>query len=679
MALTELPRHAKGPGYFFALVLIPAFLVAAELWFPPLTWLFALAWVLLCFELAAPAPVSAFSDLRRFDLLWGKSEWLLTLVFVGTQLLFIRDPLVTGRDWQPDLMVAAGNAARLGAGLLGSPAVLGGTALLALAGALTLPRLSGRQALAVGVVALLVVTWLGRLGGLRLGENSLLAVGLGSWWLALTGISEPAVRLGALLLTIGAAIVMHRAAWSAFGSRLGAVIALALIYFNPAGYHYAHVGLFVPLVLLVCALVILLLYRYLNFGTDALPCWAALVVLFLLHPLFLFGLVIFGWAILREEGAVARADRLRLLASAWLAAAGLMLWSGVAGSLPPGFEWHAASPGRFLLPWLAFPHLFTHFLLTVLIAAIFALIANIRAGVALLVALWLMVTVLLVHYGETSLIPILFMQVAFYLTGIAALLAVTWSVDGGMERLGLVWVLGFPLAAALFTGPRQVELWTAVVPGVIILVARLINHLHPRRLPAGAVALVLVLPLLAFDLFGAGAEWTNLLTRDYYYHPWKRVARALRGLPPGTGIYVPMGENPLAFYLAQQGETDRFRIGIRPWTDPERQLVDSLHEVCFVNDLRFLIVPRNNLVVGDVLKYRQTPLGLIQRQFAADRGGFSWPGGSALAGFVEPKLVEELLATDDLRFALRGILQRGFNQLLVFEVVIRDALPGGSQ
>ncbi len=607
-------------------------------------------------------------------LLWGGLEWCFTALFLAAQLPFLFDPLSSGRDYQPDVMAAAVNAMRLGAGTVPSPlAPLLIIAAIVTAGILVRyrPRLRWQ-----GMLWLLLVAGVTLLAyRLPLATAASPApVGVETLWLLLGGINEPAFRALLLLVCCAAGVLWHQLGWRVTGSRLGALVVLALLWFNPATLHYAHTGLTVPALTLLAALLFMALQRLQDRRHAASAAWLALVLVTAWHPLMLITASFLLVAMLAADEALARDERVRLWGSAWLAAAAVHAVrviggvSGLAALVPDPAVW--LQPARLLLPWLALPAQVTHLVMVLLVGAVLATLLRLPVRWGGLPLLWLLLNGVLL----AEVLPLLLagaLAMAAWLLLLPVLLVLIASGRKLTDRLGMAWLLGTAGAAAMTVSAATVEWWLLALPGLVLLAAQLPAALARWQVPAWLPATILALPLLVSGLWGEGSEWQNLATRRYYRQEWPAAALALAGLPRGAGVYCPLPDSPLPFYFAGQRVFDRLRYVCGPWLLTDYQRADSLFAWCVVRNCRFSVIPRGYHMLGGVAVSRQTALARLAADHAQFPAGFSWPGAWAQQA-VRPLAAEELLAGADMRFSLRARLGRGGNELLLVEAGTMD-------
>lgn len=615
-------------------------------------------------------PRAAESPRRKLRLLrWGKIEWAWLALFITVQLQFLFDPLAAGRDYQPDLMAAAVNAMRLGAGTLPSPlAPLVIIGLAVLAGLLVKfrPRLRWHALLWLALLA--GVTMLAH--GLPLATTASPApVGMETLWLTLCGINEPAHRVLLLLVCGGAGLLWHQLGWRVTGSRAGALLVLALVWFNPATLHYAHTGITVPAVLLLTAVLWHALVRLQRKRSAAPAAWVALLVTMAWHPLLMVAGVFLPVAMLKEDETLVRAARVRLWISAWLAALlvtavrGLSGVSGMEQMLLPAELWSA--PVRLLLPWLALPVLLTYFIVALALIHALHRLTCLPKWAGMLPVGWLLLAGGLLLPLPAPL-PWLLLAALALLT-LPAAVAFISSGEKLADRLALAGLAGTLGVAAATVSATKIEWWLFALPGITLLAARLLARVMPPRLPVWLPALAVGLPLGAAGLFSAGSEWQNLATRNYYQQAWPEAARAVAGLPGGTGLYCPLPDSPLPFYLAGARVFDRLRLVTGPWLTTEYQRVDSLFEWCVVKRCRFAIIPRGYYLDNNLPSDRRTLMTQLADEYPALPAGFAWPGAWSQTA-VNPRVGEDLLTDGDIRFAVRALYGRTGNQLLLVEV-----------
>jgi len=651
-------RQSNKVSIYLLLILLPVCLPLSSSFSHNLTVTgLGIVWVLGWFYLGGrPLRVEPAQPSTTARFSWGVNEWLTTIIFLGVQSLFIFDPLLLGRNYQSDIIAASINAADWGSTSLGvSWVIAAGVTLFVVSWCLIrfVPRRYGPVAVTVGVTALVIagIANYGLAKPLTTAGSPALPVILESFYLTLTGINTVALKCAAMALTVGAGFLLHRLVWMAFGHRLGGVAALAVCYFNPALFHFTHTGIRFPAFMFLSVWVFYNLYIYLKTGRGRAVCWAALVLLFLWHPMMMWGLLIIGTAIIAGEAQVNRWERVKLLLTPWLVALGIYGWQvwnrGAIFSswlLAPG-AWDF--PQRLVLPWLALPSLITHALTVVVLLGLFALLIKQRGAFPLVLALWLifLLSFFYFDYLQWPLLVQATFKVLFFCLTMALFLVVGIVAGGGLERLLCTWMFGFPAVAMLTPVYGYSELWLFALPAIILLVGRTAVLLVRFRHAAWAMTVFLSLTLLGFSLWGGRAEWVNLRTREFYHFPWPQMATVLKELPPGSGIYSPPPTTPLLFYFAQAGLLDRLRLDQEPWSTPSRQTLDYLYEFCVARNYRFVVLPRHFLVGDEFLEGRETMLSQLEKNLLPGQLWFSTPGGASLQGYLKPDLVEKLLFT----------------------------------
>ncbi len=668
MFLNHLRAHAARDPFRLKLLLwsllfiLPLGIRLTGSWLADLLLLLLLAALsVLLFGWSVPA---AEKPRRRWRLLFGRAEWLLLALFAAAQLAFLFDGLPQGRDHQPDLMAAAVNAMRLGAAARPSPlAAVVVLALALLAGALCWRRWRFRWHLTLWLLLVGGVTVLAhRLPLATTTEPS--PVLLQTCWLTLCGISEPASRTLQLLVFAATGMVWHQLLWRLTGIRTGALLGLALVLFNPASFHYAHVSVQSGCLLLVGGLLLSTLWRVQDRRPAAPALWLALLLAAAWSPALLPAVVLLLVAALRDDEALSRVERLRLWGGV-LAAATLVYAVRAAGSvsgldrlLPdPAL---LQQPARLVVTWLALPALLSYVLCALAVLAAIAVVAGLPRAAGMVIIIAAAAAGLLLHGGG----PALLLAIGCGLLLVAAGLLLVFLPDGAPERQACALLLGTVGFLPLTAAATRPDWWLAGTAGVVLLVARLLALSARLRLPAWLPALLLALPLCLHGLLASGTEFLTLRTRAHYLLPWPQAAAALAAMPPGTGIYCPPDDVPLPFYLAQQRVFDRVRLRQGAWMTPDYQSVDALFEYCVATRCRFVVLPRGLRVQGSEPLARRTALVRLREDYPA-LPDLAYP--SALAGLpLKPVLAEELLAGRDVRFALRRAWpQDGYALLLI--------------
>lgn len=669
MLLTNLRAHAARDPFRLKLLLwsllcvLPLGVRVTGYWLADCALLLMLAALIaLLFGWSVPA---AEQPRRRWRLLCGRAEWLLLALFAAAQLVFLCDGLPQGRDHQPDLMAAAVNAMRLGAAARPSP--LAAVAVLALAlpaGAVYWRRWRFRWHLAL---------WLLLVGGVTLLAHRLpLAtttepspVLLQTCWLTLCGISEPAIRTLHLLIFAASGMVWHQLLWRLTGIRTGALLGLTLILFNPVSFHYAHVSVQFGCLLLACGLLLSTLWRVQDRRTAAPALWLALLLAAAWSPALLPAVMLLLVAALRDDEALSRGERLRLWGGALAAAAlvyALRAAGGVSG-IDRLFPDPALlqQPARLVVTWLALPALLSYVLCALAVLAAVAVLAGLPRATGTVILAAAAAAGLLLHGGG----PALPLAIGCGLLLAAAGLLLVFLPDGAPERQAFALLLGTVGLIPLTAAAARPDWWLAGTAGIVVLLARLLALSARLRLPAWLPGLLLALPLCLHGLLAAGTEFLTLRTRAHYLLPWRQAAAAVAAVPPGTGIYCLPDDVPLPFYLAQQRVFDRVRLRQGAWMTPAYQSVDALFEYCLLNRCRFVVLPRGLRVQEREPLARRTALVRLGEDYPA-LPGVAYP--SAVAGLpLKPALAEELLAGQDVRFALRRAWPAGGYALLLIE------------